>query len=110
MMYYIRAARVHNLGERMEQKVHGENMDHGFGMIGYMAALLTTFSSIPQIVRVCRLKESRDISLWTTSALSAGILLWFIHGLLISDLPVIFANGFSWGLSVLMLGLVVKYR
>jgi len=104
MMYYLRAARVHNLGERMIQKVHGENMDHGFGMIGYMAALLTTFSSIPQIVRVCRLKESRDISLWTTSALSAGILLWFIHGLLIGDLPVIFANGFSWGLSVLMLG------
>ena len=72
----------------MIQKVHGENMEHGFGMIGYMAALLTTFSSIPQIVRVCRLKESRDISLWTTSALSAGILLWFIHGLLIGDLPV----------------------
>ena len=85
-------------------------MDHGFGVIGYVAALLTTFSSIPQIIRVCRLKESRDISLWTTFVLSAGILLWFIHGLIIGDLPVIFANGVSWGLSILMLGLVVKYR
>ena len=32
----------------MEQKVHGENMDHGFGMIGYMAALLTIFSASPR--------------------------------------------------------------
>jgi len=92
MMYYIRAARVHNLGERMIQKVHGENKDYGFGVIGYVAALLTTFSSIPRIFRVCRLRETRDISLWTTSALSAGILLWFIHGLMIGDLPVMFAN------------------
>ena len=86
------------------------NMDHGFGTIGYIAALLTTFSSIPQIIRVYRLKESRDISLWTVSALSIGILLWFIHGIVIGDLPVILANGVSLGLSVLMLRLVVKYR
>jgi MtN3 and saliva related transmembrane protein len=85
-------------------------MDHGFGAIGYVAALLTTFSSIPQIIRVYKLKESRDISLWTASVLSAGILLWFIHGILIGDLPVILANGVSLGLSVLMFGLVVKYR
>jgi len=85
-------------------------MDHGFGAIGYIAALLTTFSSIPQIIRIYRLKESRDISLWTISSLSAGILLWFIHGIFIGDLPVILANGVSLGLSVLMIGLVIKYR
>jgi MtN3 and saliva related transmembrane protein len=85
-------------------------MDHSFGAIGYFAALLTTLSSIPQIIRVYRLKESRDISLWTVSSLSAGILLWLIHGIVIGDLPVILANGASLGLSVLMLGLVVKYR
>lgn len=85
-------------------------MDHGLGAIGYVAALFTTFSSIPQIIRVCRLKESRDISLWTVSALSAGILLWFIHGIVIGDLPVILANGVSLVLSALMMFLVVKYR
>ena len=85
-------------------------MDHGFGAIGYVAALPTTFSSIPQIIRIYRLKESRDISLWTTFSLSVGILLWFIHGIVIGDLPVILANSISLGLSALMLGLVVKYR
>lgn len=85
-------------------------MDHGFGIIGYLAALLTTFSLIPQIIRVHRLKESRDISLWTISALSAGIFLWLIHGIVINDLPVILANSVSLGLSVFMLCLVMKHR
>jgi MtN3 and saliva related transmembrane protein len=85
-------------------------MDHGFGAIGYISALMTTFSSIPQIIRVYRLKESRDISLWTISSLSAGILLWVIHGIAIGDLPVILANGVSFGLSVLMICLMIKYR
>ena len=94
----------------MEQKVYSDNMDHGFGAIGYLAALLTTFSSIPQILRVHRLKESRDISLWTLSALFAGILLWFIHGIVIEDLPVILANGVSLCLSLMLICLVVKYK
>lgn len=81
-----------------------------FSHIGYLAALLTTFSSIPQIIRVYRLKESRDLSLWTTTTLSIGILLWFIHGIVIYDLPVMIANGVSLGLSILTLCLVLRYR
>ena len=94
----------------MIQKVHGENVDYSFGLAGYVTALLTTFSGIPKIFRVCRLKESRDISLWTTSALSAGILLWVVHGLIIGDLPVIIANVVSLCLSVMLICLVVRYR
>jgi MtN3 and saliva related transmembrane protein len=85
-------------------------IENSYSLIGYLAAILTTFSIIPQIIRVYRLKESRDISLWTVSSLSAGIFLWFIHGIVIGDLPVILANGVSLLLSVLMLGLAVKYR
>jgi MtN3 and saliva related transmembrane protein len=85
-------------------------IENTYSLIGYLAALLTTFSVIPQIIRVYRLKESRDISLWTVPSLSAGILLWVIHGIVIGDVPVILANGVSFGLSVLMIYLVVKYR
>ena len=85
-------------------------MDYGFGFVGYLAALFTTFSSIPQIIRLYRLKESIDISLLTTSSLSAGVLLWMIHGIFIGDLPVIMANGISMVLSALMFCLVLKYR
>jgi MtN3 and saliva related transmembrane protein len=61
-------------------------MNHSFGLVGYIAALLT-ISSVPQIIRVYRLKESRDISLWTVSSLFAGVLLWVVHGIIIGDAP-----------------------
>lgn len=85
-------------------------MHNDYSYIGYLAATLTTFSLVPQIIRVIRLKESRDLSLWTISSLFVGILLWFIHGLVIGDLPIILANVVSLGLYGLMLYLVVKYR
>jgi MtN3 and saliva related transmembrane protein len=85
-------------------------MDHGFSFVGYIAALFTTFSSVPQIIRVYRLKESRDISLWTVSSLSAGVFLWAIHGIIIGDSPVITANVVSLCLSIFLISLVVKYR
>ena len=85
-------------------------MDHGFGAVGYIAAILTTFSSIPQILRVYRLKESRDISLWTVSSLSAGVLLWVVHGIVIHDIPVIAVNGISFLISGLLLCLTVKHH
>jgi hypothetical protein len=34
-------------------------MKNDFVLIGYLAALRTTFSVIPQVVRICRMKEER---------------------------------------------------
>jgi uncharacterized protein with PQ loop repeat len=41
--------------------------------IGFLAAVLTTFAGVPQMVRIVRLKESRDVSLWMTLMLAAGV-------------------------------------
>ena len=95
----------------MIQKVHGENKDYGFGVIGYVAALLTTFSSIPRIFRVCRLRETRDISLWTVYPLyPQGVLLWAALEIISAYLPVVIANVVSPGLSIMLICLVVRYR
>jgi MtN3 and saliva related transmembrane protein len=79
-------------------------------MIGYIAAFLTTFSGIPQIIRLVRLKESRDISLLTTMFLCLGVLLWLVYGIIIRDMPLIAANSISLCLSGTMFFLVLKYR
>lgn len=85
-------------------------MRNGYAYIGYLAALLTTFSGIPQIIRVLKLKESKDISLWTASLLSAGILFWLIHGIIIKDMPLILSNGVSLLFSTITICVILKYR
>ena len=79
-------------------------------IIGLIAAFLTTASSLPQVIKTIRLKETRDISFWMWTFLSAGIFLWLIYGIFKNDLPIILANGISLFLVLIVLGLKLKYK
>lgn len=79
-------------------------------IIGLTAAFLTTVSSLPQVIKTIRLKETRDISFWMWTFLAVGIFLWLIYGLYKKDLPIILANGISLFLVLIVLGLKIKYK
>lgn len=61
-------------------------------LLGFVAGTLTTFSLLPQIIRILKTKKTKDISLITYSVLATGVFLWFVYGLLIQDTAVILAN------------------
>lgn len=63
--------------------------------IGYVAAILTTISFLPQVLRVVLTKKTRDISRNMYVLLSSGIFLWLIYGFLKQDLPIILANSLT---------------
>ena len=63
--------------------------------IGYLAAFLTTAAFLPQAIKVWKLKETRDISLVTFAAFTAGVSMWLVYGLLIKDMPISVANGIT---------------
>ena len=65
-------------------------------IIGLIAATCTTISFFPQILQVYRTKQTRDLSLLTFIALTVGIFLWLIYGLLIKSLPIILANAITF--------------
>ncbi|KYC45553.1 MAG: MtN3/saliva family protein [Candidatus Methanofastidiosum methylothiophilum] len=79
-------------------------------VIGLLAAFLTTASSLPQVIKTIRLKETRDISFWMWAFLSLGIFFWLIYGILRNDIPIILANGISLFLVLIVLGLKIKYK
>jgi MtN3 and saliva related transmembrane protein len=79
-------------------------------LIGYMAAVLTTFSLLPQIIRIWKLKEARDISLFMPLMTSAGSVLWLFYGILINEAPIIAANTLSLIFSLSILFITIKYR
>jgi MtN3 and saliva related transmembrane protein len=66
-------------------------------LIGLIAGLFTSLSSIPQIVRVVRLRSARDLSLTTLLMFGVGLALWLAYGIYLHELPVIIWNGFSLG-------------
>ncbi|HEL2576560.1 TPA: SemiSWEET family sugar transporter [Streptococcus suis] len=79
-------------------------------MIGFVAACLTTFGFLPQVLKVIQTKDTAAISLGMYSMSVAGISLWLIHGIMIGDLALILANGVSVILSGIILLHKLKYK
>ncbi len=79
-------------------------------IIGYTAACFTTFSLLPQIVRMYRLKEAKDVSLFMPLMVAIGSVLWVVYGFLIASPPVIAANGIALIIAVITVMFAVRYR
>jgi MtN3 and saliva related transmembrane protein len=75
-----------------------------------VAAFLTTASFIPQAIQVIKTKDTSGISLTMYSMFVLGVLLWAIHGFIIQDAAVIFANIITFVLASIVLAYKLKYK
>ncbi|MFC1865949.1 SemiSWEET family sugar transporter [Chloroflexota bacterium] len=75
-----------------------------YEFLGLIAGVFTTFSIVPQLYRVIKLKSAKEISLLFTIFLTFGIFLWLLYGILIESLPIIMWNAISF---CLMCGLIM---
>lgn len=77
-------------------------------ILGLAAGSLTTTAFLPQVIKTWKTRSAKDLSLGMFSLFCLGVLLWFIYGIIVRDIPVIAAN-----LLTLMLAstlLVFKFR
>ena len=79
-------------------------------LIGLAAAVLTTFSLVPQIVKILRTKGTKDISLLMYVVITIGFFLWLVYGVLREDPAIIFANVIALILGLFVLVLKIKYK
>jgi MtN3 and saliva related transmembrane protein len=77
--------------------------------LGYIAGFLVTFSLVPQIIRVYRLKSAREISILFNTALLVGTLCWAVYGIILGLIPLIVWNSVGMVLVILLLLAKVKY-
>ena len=62
---------------------------------GIVAGILTSVSSIPQLVKIFKEKEVEDLSIGMILFLICGIGTWIYYGILRNDWPIIITNLFS---------------
>ena len=60
--------------------------------IGVIAAMLTSLSYIPQVKKLRAGQSTEDLSLRTLIALTCGLVLWVVYGLIKGDWIIIAAN------------------
>jgi MtN3 and saliva related transmembrane protein len=71
--------------------------------IGYIAAILTTISFLPQALKTIKTRDTSGISLLMYAVFSTGVFLWFIYGVSILDFPILIANGITFIFSIIIL-------
>ena len=69
-------------------------------LIGLVAAVFTTSSFFPQVVKIWKTKQTKDISTTMYIAMMIGTCFWLTYGILINSFAIIVANIVS-GLLVL---------
>lgn len=77
--------------------------------IGFAAAVLTTLCWVPQAVKLIRERDTRAISLPMTLILVAGLILWLVYGLALSNAPLIASNMVTLVLVLTILALKLRH-
>ncbi len=78
-------------------------------LVGSISAALTTAAFVPQVARVWRLRDAKDISLTTFTVFSVGLVGWVAYGTLVDSLPIVIANVLTLGLALTIVALKMKF-
>jgi MtN3 and saliva related transmembrane protein len=77
--------------------------------IGYIGALLTTASFIPQAIMTIRTRDTRGVSLGMYVIFTTGVAFWLVYGIALESGPMICANTVTLGLAGTVLALKLRY-
>lgn len=79
-------------------------------LIGYVAAMLTTASFVPQAWHTFTTRDVSGISLGMYSAFTAGIACWLAYGWLLGAWPIVIANTITLALASAILFMKLRFR
>ena len=68
-------------------------------LIGLFAGFLTAFSSVPQTIKIIKLKQAASVSAVTYFMLIGSYALWLTYGIILGAVSIIF-----WNIIALLLG------
>jgi len=72
-------------------------------ILGLVAAFLTAFSSVPQTIRIIKLKKADEISAGTYFMLMGSYVLWLSYGIIKASISIILSNVMALALSGVVL-------
>ena len=78
--------------------------------LGLLAGAFTTIAFIPQVLKIWKTKQARDISLGMFAIFSIGVLLWLLYGIQIGSMPIVVANSVTLVLAMTILVFKIRYQ
>ena len=78
--------------------------------LGYAAAVGTTLSWVPQLVKVMKHRSTKDISMGMFVIYATGVALWTVYGWLLHSWPMILCNSLTLVLALAIMILKLKFE
>ena len=78
-------------------------------IIGSAAAVLSTVSLLPQLIKAHASKHTKDLSLGMYVITSSATALWAVYGIMLGQVPIIAANIFACSFSTYIIILKLIY-
>lgn len=78
------------------------------GIIGNVAALLTTVSFLPQAIKTIKTKDTDSLSFPMYLLFVTGVALWLVYGTINKQMPIIVGNLVTLILAGIILGFLIK--
>ncbi len=78
--------------------------------IGYIAAIFTTASFLPQVYKLWKTRKTKGLSLPMYLIYTTGVFFWALYGFFLHDLAIIIANAITFILVVPIVLMEIKDR
>lgn len=79
-------------------------------LLGIIAGALTSVAMLPQLIKVIKQKNAKDLSWGMLIVLISGLSLWVWYGFLKNELPIILSNAFAVIVNVALLIFCIIYK
>lgn len=80
-----------------------ELLIHNIDILGFIAAILGTFSLVPQVVKTMRSQSVSGISMIMYIIITVDSLLWLTYGIVLSIAPLIVQSTITFSCSFIMI-------
>ncbi|WP_150047995.1 MULTISPECIES: SemiSWEET transporter [Methylomonas] len=77
-------------------------------LVGYLAAILTTVSFVPQAVLTLKTRDTESLSFGMYGLFTLGVFLWLIYGIFLRDTAIICANAVTFLLAATILAVKIQ--
>jgi MtN3 and saliva related transmembrane protein len=79
-------------------------------ILGYIGAILSSVTFVPQVWHAWKTKSVGDLSIWMIIILLGNVSTWLTYGILLGLMPVIVANSIILALALLMLYFKLSFK
>ncbi|HPW89478.1 MAG TPA: SemiSWEET transporter [Kaistella chaponensis] len=79
-------------------------------ILGLVAGGITSVAMLPQLIKVLKEKDVKDLSLLMIVVLITGLSLWVWYGFMKDELPIILSNAFAVLVNIALLISYFKFR